>query len=70
MNRYVWLDVARAASALLVCAGHLRAVALVDYGELSSPGILVKTLYLLTGLEHQAVIVFFVLSGFLDGGKY
>lgn len=45
-------------------AGH------ADYRELSAPGMLVKTLYLLTGLEHQAVIVFFVLSGFLDGGQY
>ena len=69
MNRYVWLDLARGFSALLVCAGHLRNVALVDYGELPDPGLFVKFLYLLTGLGHQAVMVFFVLSGFLVGGS-
>lgn len=69
-NRYVWLDLARGISALLVCAGHLRAAMFVDYSyTLSKNGFLGKLFYFSTGLGHQAVMVFFVLSGFFVGGS-
>lgn len=68
-NRYVWLDLIRGISALLVCAGHLRAAMFVDYSGLKTISITGKLFYFATGLGHQAVIVFFVLSGFFVGGS-
>lgn len=56
-------------SALVVVAGHLRAFLFVPYQQLHSPGTLLKTFYWATGFGHQAVLVFFVLSGFLVGGS-
>ena len=58
----------RGFAALLVCAGHLRAFLLVDSVQIHTANILVMPLYFLTGFGHQAVIVFFVLSGFFVGG--
>lgn len=67
-ERFVWLDLVRGASALIVCAGHLRAAILCKYGDLTSPGIFQQLFYGVTGLGHQAVMVFFVLSGMFVGG--
>lgn len=69
LERYVWLDLARGFSALAVCAGHLRSATLLDFAELQSPSAFHWTLYFLTGLGHQAVMIFFVLSGFFVGGS-
>ena len=41
----------------------------VDYDKVFTKNILTRALYFITGLGHQAVIVFFVLSGFLVGGS-
>lgn len=41
----------------------------VDYGALAAPDAVTKILYFLTGLGHQAVVLFFALSGFLVGGS-
>jgi len=68
-DRYVWLDLIRGVSALLVCAGHLRAVMFVDYAKLQETSLLEKSFYFMTGLGHEAVMVFFVLSGFFVGGS-
>jgi peptidoglycan/LPS O-acetylase OafA/YrhL len=68
-QRQVWLDAIRALSAVAVCAGHLRAATWVDYEQLAAPGLAEKLFYLCTGLGHQAVIVFFVLSGYFVGGS-
>ncbi len=64
-----FLDFARGIAAILVMAGHLRNFVFVDFGSLDhhSPALLV--FYFLTGLGHQAVLVFFVMSGFLVGGN-
>jgi len=68
--RYVWLDFIRGASALAVCAGHLRAATFAKYAEVPESGHIVqKVFYAITGLGHQAVMVFFVLSGFFVGGS-
>jgi len=45
--------------------GHLRALFFVDYARLEDPGWLLRSIYFLTGFGHQAVMFFFVLSGFL-----
>lgn len=66
--RFVSLDFVRGMSALAVCAGHLRAALMVNYANVQTPESFHKIFYFLTGLGHQAVIVFFVLSGFFVGG--
>jgi peptidoglycan/LPS O-acetylase OafA/YrhL len=63
-----WLDLFRALAALLVCVGHIRNAFWVNYGEIQIKAWWHVPVYLLTGFGHQAVIVFFVLSGFLVGG--
>ncbi len=68
-DREELLDLVRGLSALAVLAGHLRAFVLVDLAEAPSPGLLTKAFYLATGLGHQAVMVFFVLSGYFVGGS-
>lgn len=65
----VHLDFLRGTAALLVCLEHLRAFLFVPFRDLASPGVAAKAFYLVTGLGHQAVMVFFVLSGFLVGGS-
>jgi peptidoglycan/LPS O-acetylase OafA/YrhL len=62
------LDLVRGLSALVVMAGHLRAFIFEDFGNLATPGPLSKIFYFITGLGHQAVMVFFVLSGYFVGG--
>lgn len=54
---------------MAVCAQHLRAALFRDYSDLQQHHFFSQGFYLLTGLGHQAVIVFFVLSGFLVGGS-
>lgn len=67
-ERNLWLDLIRGSSALLVCLGHLRNAMLVDYSTLVHPNIAIKAFYALTSFGHQAVMVFFVLSGYFVGG--
>jgi peptidoglycan/LPS O-acetylase OafA/YrhL len=59
------LDLVRGIAALLVMCGHLRALFFVDFRQLESTNPVLDLLYFTTGLGHQAVILFFVLSGFL-----
>lgn len=63
------LDFVRAVTAMAVAAGHIRSLFFVDYEALAHPSFLDKILYFFTGLGHQGVIVFFVLSGLLVGGS-
>lgn len=58
----------RGLAAMTVCVGHLRAFFLVDFTQ-TGGGIATTIFYLLTGLHHEAVMLFFVLSGFLVGGS-
>ncbi|HEY8715494.1 MAG TPA: acyltransferase [Candidatus Acidoferrum sp.] len=59
------LDFIRSVAAWAVMWGHLRAFFFVDFQNLSHPSIFLKVLYFVTGFGHDAVIIFFVLSGFL-----
>ena len=59
------LDLIRALAACAVMVGHLRALFFVDFRQLSQKSWPLEALYFLTGFGHHAVIVFFVLSGFL-----
>jgi len=62
------LDLVRGISALLVMLGHLRGFLFVDFADLAAPSLSDKVIYFVTGLGHQAVMVFFVLSGYFVGG--
>jgi peptidoglycan/LPS O-acetylase OafA/YrhL len=59
------LDLIRATAAWAVMWGHVRALFFVRYSELEHPHAWVKFFYFVTGFGHPAVIIFFVLSGFL-----
>lgn len=63
------LQIVRAAAAMLVVSRHARNALLVDYPQVPSPNAIEKVLYFITGLGHEAVIVFFVMSGYLVGGS-
>lgn len=60
----VHLDMARGLAALAVLFGHVRGLFFVPYHELTHHSVLLGIFYGATTLGHQAVIVFFVLSGF------
>jgi len=72
-TRLAHIDFLRGAAAILVLAGHLRAFLFQSFTELEQAGLhvglLAKVFYFATGLGHEAVMVFFALSGFLVGGK-
>jgi peptidoglycan/LPS O-acetylase OafA/YrhL len=59
------LDLIRAVAACAVMVGHLRTFFFVDFAHLSHKSWPLEALYFFAGFGHQAVIVFFVLSGFL-----
>jgi peptidoglycan/LPS O-acetylase OafA/YrhL len=69
-NLSTFLHFLRWISALTVLVWHLVVFLFVPYSQLQSPGVLLKMFYWATGFGHQAVLVFFVLSGFLVGGGW
>lgn len=65
----IWIaDLLRWVSAAAVVVGHVRNNIFVDYGQATGSGAILKLFYFVTGFGHQAVVVFFVLSGYLVGG--
>lgn len=64
-----FLNFSRWFSAWVVCAEHLRNLLFVDYGSLADPSLFWKLFYFATGFGHEAVVIFFVISGYLVGGK-
>jgi peptidoglycan/LPS O-acetylase OafA/YrhL len=64
ISGFVHLDMARGLAALAVLLGHLRSFVFLSYGELGSRGPIDTMVWLVTGFGHQAVTIFFVLSGF------
>jgi len=67
-TKWPFLDFVRGGAALLVMLGHARGQLLPEFGAVPNPGLLTKVLYLATGLQHEAVVLFFIVSGFLVGG--
>jgi len=61
---YFWMDCLRFCAALAVVAEHARDLLVVTSHEAGSTGAGWKAFYFLTGFGHEAVMVFFVLSGF------
>ena len=67
-NASVLFDLLRGIAALLVFFEHGRNLFFVDYPNLTSHRFVLLIPYLLSGAGHQAVVVFFVLSGFFISG--
>lgn len=63
-----FLNASRWIAAFLVMIGHVRHLALVEYKDAIHRTPLVKAVYFITGFGHEAVMVFFVISGYLVGG--
>jgi peptidoglycan/LPS O-acetylase OafA/YrhL len=62
-----FLDISRALAAFLVVIGHVKTIV---FGESTwATNYLSNVFALITGLGHQGVVIFFVLSGFLVGRK-
>lgn len=68
-RHWPFLDLVRAGAALLVMLGHARGAFCPEFAALPAPGPLTKAFYLLTGLQHEGVVLFFLVSGFLVGGS-
>ncbi|HTB81770.1 MAG TPA: acyltransferase [Opitutaceae bacterium] len=62
-ERSDFLDIVRAYAACAVVFEHIRLIWFTNPGKVVHLSALEKIFYLLTGLGHQAVIAFFVLSG-------
>lgn len=63
-----FLNGSRWVAAILVAFNHLRSLLFVNFEHVEYPGIIVKGFYFLSAFGHEAVLVFFVMSGFLVGG--
>lgn len=59
----------RGLAALQVAAAHLRAHILPGWTALDQGSLWYLALSFVTGFAHQAVLIFFILSGWLVGGK-
>jgi peptidoglycan/LPS O-acetylase OafA/YrhL len=65
----VSLDLLRGFAALMVCLEHWRNLLFVDYSQIARHSALLAIPYGMTGAGHQAVVIFFVLSGYLISGS-
>lgn len=65
----VMISLLRGLAALVVAAAHLRAAMFPGLHAIADPPLWFKGLAFVTGFAHQAVIVFFVISGWLVGGS-
>jgi peptidoglycan/LPS O-acetylase OafA/YrhL len=63
------LNMIRGLSALAVLFSHVRGLFFQDLKNVVHPDSFTYLLYAVTGLGHQAVMVFFVLSGFFVAGS-
>jgi peptidoglycan/LPS O-acetylase OafA/YrhL len=63
------ISLMRGLSALQVAAAHLRAEMFPGLRDVASPPVYYQLLAFGTGFAHQAVVVFFLISGWLVGGS-
>ena len=63
-----FLNISRWVAAFLVVIGHIRHLLFVDLKYVEHKTLFIKGMYFFTGFGHEAVIVFFVISGYLVGG--
>lgn len=65
----ILISVLRGLAALQVAAAHLRAQLFPGLKGMEDPTFWYQALAFMTGFAHQAVVVFFLLSGWLVGGS-
>jgi peptidoglycan/LPS O-acetylase OafA/YrhL len=67
----LWLDWLRFLTAFLVLVGHVKWLMVVGYAKVpvTDQSILTAGFFAFTRVAREAVVVFFVLSGFLAGGR-
>ena len=65
----VLLTALRVFAALQVAAGHLRSELFPGLRSLASPPLAYQGLAFITGFAHQGVVLLFLISGYLVGGK-
>jgi len=65
----ILISVLRGLAAMQVAAAHLRAQFYPGLRGLEDPSLAYQILAFFTGFAHQAVVVFFLLSGWLVGGS-
>lgn len=63
------MNLLRGVASLQVAAAHLRAEVYPGLRGLEEPGLAYMALAFFTGFAHQAVMVFFLISGWLVGGS-
>ncbi|WHE35758.1 acyltransferase [Microbacterium sp. BDGP8] len=63
------MNAVRFIAAVLVVIFHLRTLFIEDYSQVVDPSPVTTGIYAFASLGHQAVIVFFVLSGYWVGGS-
>ena len=70
-GHFYWLDALRFIAAFMVLLSHSRNTFFPEYGALPSEqhNILTMAFTMFCRMGHEAVIIFFVLSGFLVGGR-
>jgi peptidoglycan/LPS O-acetylase OafA/YrhL len=69
LRAYNLLNLLRWLGAFFVVIGHLRSFIFVNYHSVDAHTIFTNFFYFVTGFGHQGVIIFFVISGYLVGGK-
>lgn len=70
-KHYYWLDLIRVISALLVVMVHVRCEFINTYTQLEveSQNLFTQFFFFANSFGTQAVLIFFILSGFLVGGR-
>lgn len=66
----ILISLMRGLAALQVAAAHLRAEFYPSLRTLDNPTLWYQALAFFTGFAHQAVLVFFLISGWLVGGSF
>lgn len=66
----IFLDHVRWISALLVVIGHIRQLFFVDYADVTHKSPLWSAFYAASRMQHQAVLLFFLMSGAVIAGRF
>jgi len=66
---HLLISLMRGLAAIEVAAAHLRSEMFPGLREISHPSLVYQLLAFATGFAHQAVVVFFLISGWLVGGS-